>query len=141
MGKIILTALIVGTSLSAQAADPGATLWKALHDVLAGPEAANYWEHTLKYAVVPGLGVRDGFQGTVILSEPSNHPTIVKLAMYGTPAAEVTIKLSHPSTVAFAPGTAVRFQGIATEFSARPFDLTIEVEQDKETFISADGGK
>ena len=96
MGKIALSVLIFAMCISAQPSIGGAVLWKAVRNGLTGPAAADFWEQSVKGAMIPGASVRDGLKGTVLSSEPPDHPTVVTLAMYGASVAEVTIKLSPP---------------------------------------------
>ena len=128
LAAIILVVLIPTRS----SADEAAALWNLIREKLVGPDSADFWEHNLQYAVVPGgAGNARALRGTVM----SSHPTLLVLAISDDRTPEVTLKVSTPLRATFPRGTVVLFQGVATDFSKDPFMLTFEVEQDGHTFV------
>jgi hypothetical protein len=133
--RILLAILIAVTSAPAQPPTGGEAVWKAVRDGLAGPHSSEFWESNIKDALLPGSLARAGWRGTVISSEPPDHPILLRLAMYGATMPEVTIKLPRPLKASYPSGTIVLFLGGATKFTRDPFMLTLEVEQDEHTFV------
>lgn len=107
--------------------DAAEFLWRRIKATLQRDGLA-YFERDMKGRIVPGplVGVHK-LKGTVISSVPVNSATILILGMPETRTPEVTLRLSAPLGKTIAPGTAVEFEGTATEFSQGPFMLTFEV--------------
>jgi hypothetical protein len=116
--------------------DPQAVLWQDVERNLQGPDADNYFETTLKDALLGGgaNGVPP-VKGTVVSSKPTDHPSEVVVALPDR-TLEVTLKLvddrgregyfSNP----LLPGMKVAFAGVVEAFTMTPFMLIFEVELD-----------
>jgi hypothetical protein len=130
---VMILVLLLPTRSSA---DEAAELWHLIRQGLTGPDSANFWQHTLKDALLPGgsMGAR-ALRGEVLAWLPAERPTRLVLAMSDEKTPEVTLKVAPPLKSPFPKGTVVLFAGVAAEFSKDPFMLTFDVEQDGSTFV------
>ncbi len=107
------------------AADPAGVLWKRIKAELAGPNADQYFNGTLKDAALPEL------KGKVVSASPAARPNTIVLAMSDDTTGEVTLKLVEGTMAGKAePGTLIHFTGaVPKSFTASPLMLTMEVEK------------
>jgi hypothetical protein len=139
--RIVLAIVLAVASAPAQAPRDGATVWKVVRDGLIGPDSAEFWK-IVKDSLLPSPPLaRDRFRGVVLSSEPSDHPILLRIAMYGATTPELTIKLPRPLKASYPPGTDVLFKGVAREFTREPFMLTLEVDQDQYSFVEKESSK
>jgi hypothetical protein len=108
------------------------TLWHALRQGLTKDNAAEYWESSVKGALLPGGGAAiPRFHGIVASSDAPDHPSLIVIAIQGETEAEITIRIrSGGLQFALPKGSLVRFQGVATSFNKDPFMLTLEATPD-----------
>jgi len=107
-------------------------LWLSVKAALSGAGGADYFNLSMKDALIPGgaNGV-DWFRGTVI---SQNSPSVLVIGIEKPDQPEVTLELVTPSGQkarlqrTIPKGTVVEFGGIATKFTPSPFMLTFEVE-------------
>ena len=109
-----------------------ASLWRSIRDDLK--RSKEYWG-AIHDAIIPasfhGL---DALRGKVVSSRPLANPSEIVLAMSDDHTPQVTLQLvdrrGTPTGLkkAIPPGTPVEFSGIARNFSAEAFMLTLQVE-------------
>jgi len=101
-------------------------------DALKAPNGAQYFEGSVKGAGLPGgaNGVAR-FKGKLIEATPAKNPKQLKLAITNPEVADVTLVFEEPLAGSAPKGTDLEFEGVGTTFTAEPFNLTMEVENDK----------
>ena len=90
-------------------------LWiDVIRNPLQGPNGRQYFESTVKDALIPGgiNGIHE-FRGTLLSAKPAEAHDSGKVA-----------KLARPVP----PGAVIYFSGVPTAFAVNPFMLTMEVE-------------
>ena len=108
---------------------PQEALWKSIKAALTGADGTNYFNTSMKDALLPSL------KGKVVKLEPAVRPKIVVLAMEdgandGT-VGDATLKLDAALPGKVEPGTELTFQGVPENFTASPFMVAFNVEKDK----------
>jgi hypothetical protein len=96
-------------------------LWKQIKEALLAPQGRQYFESSIKDALLPALA------GTLISNKPVAHPNEFLIVMDDDQTPEVTLRLSRKLEKPLPPGTPVSFEGVAMEFTTEPFMLTFEV--------------
>jgi hypothetical protein len=104
--------------------DPMLAAWLRIRKRLEAPDGAQYFE-TLRAAPLPRL------RGAVVRSSPPRRPNEIVLALRGTAAEEVILKLASPFSSEAAPGVLIEFEGMADSFTLSPFALTVVAEREK----------
>jgi hypothetical protein len=104
--------------------DPMLAAWLRIRKKLEAPDGAQYFE-TLRAAPLPRL------RGAVVRSSPPRRPSEIVLALRGTAAEEVILKLASPFSSEAAPGVLIEFEGMADSYTLSPFALTVVAERDK----------
>jgi hypothetical protein len=109
--------------------NPQLALWVQLKQELTGANAATNFESNLKGAALPKL------KGKLVSMEPAVNPKKIVVGISDASTPEITIELEGgtPFRGKADPGTEIEFEGIGKEFSADPFNLTVEVEKEKIT--------
>ena len=97
-------------------------LWRAMKRELTGPHGRAYFEASVKGAGLPTL------YGTLVSGTPADHPSKFLVAMADNSEPEITLNLNGNLEKPLARGTPVRFDGVATSFTAEPFMLFLDVE-------------
>ncbi len=112
--------------------NPMLALFQSVVDALKAPNGAQYFEGSVKGAGLPGgaNGVAR-FKGKLIEATPAKNPKQLKLAIANPEVADVTLVFEEPLTGSAPKGTDLEFEGVGTSFTAEPFNLTMEVENDK----------
>lgn len=111
--------------------NPQLALWMSVKKELAGPNGVQYFDSSVKDAMIPpgGEGMPATLKGRVISMKPATRPKEVVLAISPeNTVGEVTLKFETPLPGKADPGTELEFKGRAAEFSQDPFNLTFEVE-------------
>jgi len=111
--------------------NPQLALWMSVKKELAGPNGVQYFDSSVKDAMIPpgGEGMPTMLKGRVISMKPANRPKEVVLAISPeNTVGEVTLKFETPLHGKAEPGTELEFKGRAAEFSQDPFNLTFEVD-------------
>jgi len=114
-----------------RAAAEQSAFWRDLKQGLTGPNTDKYWD-AVHGALIPPRDVHP-LRGTVVSSEPTDHPRKLVVAMSDDHTPEVTLTFTDdhgkPATIKepVAAGTIVEFGGMASEFQREPFMLTFEV--------------
>ena len=124
----------LGSLAYAETVNRALALWKNIYERLTGPDGREYFESSMKDALVPdgANGVRY-FDATLISAEPPDRPSTLRVSVvdHRTPDAMLRLKSNSgrklylrvkPKT-----GTRIQFEGIAKEFSAAPFMVTFDV--------------
>jgi len=104
--------------------DPMLAAWLRIRKRLEAPDGAQYFE-TLRAAPLPRL------RGAVVRSSPPRKPNEIVLALRGTAAEEVILKLASPFSSEAAPGVLIEFEGMADSYTLSPFALTVIAEREK----------
>lgn len=121
---------------------PERALWKDLKAALTAPTGDNYFETSLKDALVPRL------KGKLVAMLPPSKPRELVLAIENS-AGDVTLKLDGALPGKMEPGGEIEFEGIARSFTKDPFMVTFETEKAKisgwtgknETFKKSSGAR
>jgi len=110
--------------------NPMLALWMTVKKELTGPSGAQYFESSVKGALLPG-GVNDvkRFKATLIEAKPAKNPKQLIVAIGDAETPEATLVLDEPLIGSAPKGTQLEFEGVATAFSSDPFNLTFEVEK------------
>jgi hypothetical protein len=138
MTKALIAICAVAAILPLRAQDatrPDPHLWQLLKKALMASDGPEYFEMGMKNALLPPLA------GKLISSTPTDHPSILVLAMDGD-QPQVTLRLGHgykeethmPSPIAV--GSLVTFEGVAKSFTQEPFMLTLGVDTDQQGALS-----
>ncbi len=105
-----------------QAKDPALALWVTIKSALTGPDGANYFDQSVKNAVIPPEG-QPAFKGTVVTATPKK----IEVGVENANAPEATLVPPEGETYPkVEPGTVLTFRGITTAYTAQPFNLTFE---------------
>jgi hypothetical protein len=110
------------------ATDPSLALWLRLKGALAGTDGEQYFESSMKDALVPPEG-QPAFKGYVIKVEPPRNPKTIILGVSSKDVADATITLDEAMTGTAEPGTLLEFRGVAKSFTREPFMLNFEAEK------------
>ena len=101
--------------------DPSA-LWKSVKKTLLGPRGNEYFETSVKDALIPTL------VGTVVSSTPAAHPAEFLVAIEDDHTAEVRLRLEKPLGKPLPSGSKVSFEGVPYQFTKEPFMVNFNVE-------------
>jgi hypothetical protein len=119
--------LLLAQQKRADNPDPSRALWLGLKKDLSGPDGESYFRNNVKDCALPML------VGTLISATPPDHPSALVLGMTDNSTPEITLRLkdeegkdAHLSGTAM-PGSQVRFEGVAVDFTKEPFMLTVLV--------------
>ncbi len=104
--------------------DPMLAAWLLIRKRLEAPDGAQYFE-MLRAAPLPRL------RGAVVRFSPPRKPNEIVLALRGTAAEEVILKLASPFSSEAAPGVLIEFEGMADSFTLSPFALTVAAERER----------
>jgi hypothetical protein len=107
---------------SASKDDPPTVLWRGIKQALSGPNGREYFEQSIKDAVLPTL------YGTIVSSTPADHPNTFLIAMANNSRPEVTLRLKGRLEKPLPATTPVKFSGVAIAFAKDPFMLTCDVD-------------
>lgn len=104
-----------------------AVLWRnlkeALIDPALGPESGQpYFDANVRGTLLPRL------TGTLISSDPLEHPSVLLAAISDRKTPEVRLVLNRPLKKPAASGSQVEFEGVAAALSLDPFLFTFDVE-------------
>jgi tetratricopeptide (TPR) repeat protein len=109
-------------------AHPSEALWKNLKMALTGPDGANYFNMSMKDALLPTL------KGKVVKLEPAVKPKTILLAMEdgsSTTTADATLKFEMPLAGKVDEGTELSFEGSPESYTASPLMVVFNVDKDK----------
>jgi hypothetical protein len=111
-----------------------AKLWLSIKAELTGPDGENYFNNTVKGALLPG-GV-DGVRyltGTLLSAEPTAEPSVLVLAISDRSTPEVTVRFKDSAwkdthiTGPLKLGSLITFEGVPVTFTKEPFMVTFGV--------------
>ena len=134
----LLLAFIAGLDAPpARSQGDARALWiDVIRNPLQEPSGLEYFENTLKDAILPGgvNGIRE-FRGTVLSAKPADAPSEFVVAVFNPTTPEVTLVLKQAGKVAqlarpVPPGAVVYFSGVPKAFTQKPFMLTMDVDID-----------
>lgn len=108
--------------------DPQLAFWVILRDALKAPGGDQYFESSMKDALVPPEGERP-LRGKLVRYSPAKNPKELVLALSDDSTPEVTLRLEEPLTGAAEPGTVIQFRGVPKQFTREPFMLVFEAEK------------
>jgi hypothetical protein len=132
--KIVDAGTIAGDKLKQEEdwakAHPQESLWKSIKEALTGPDGANYFNTSMKDALLPTL------KGKVVAMTPALKPKSIVLAMddgSGTPNApgDATLKFDTALAGKVDVGTELTFEGVPESYTTTPFMVVFNVEKDK----------
>ena len=116
--------------------NPQLALWIKLRAVLAGANGPQYFETSLKGAMVPRL------LGTLVGASPACRPDELLVAVPADAQqprnAEITLKLDAPLGGNPKLGYRIQWEGVSTAFVQDPFMLTMAVAQATITGLAVD---
>ena len=105
--------------------NPALTLWKNIKGALTGADGANYFNSSMKDALLPTLG------GKVVTMEPAVKPKTIVLAIEDGKTPDATLKFDVALPGKVEPGTMLTFEGVPDSYTASPFMVVFKVEKDK----------
>jgi len=120
LAVLLLASIVIQHSLAFQF-DPSA-IWKGIKKTLLGPHGNEYFENSMKDAILPTL------VGTVVSSTPATHPAEFLVAIEDDHTAEVQLRLEEPLGKPLPSGTKVSFEGVPYQFTKEPFMVNFNVE-------------
>jgi len=139
--RLVLISLgLILVSTAAWAQKPSRTsltpekLWLSIKTELTGPDGENYFNNTVKGALLPG-GV-DGVRyltGTLLSAEPATEPSVLVLAISDRITPEVTLRFKDSAwkdthiTGPLKLGSVITFEGVPATFTKEPFMVTFDV--------------
>jgi tetratricopeptide (TPR) repeat protein len=106
-------------------ANPQLALWKQLKGTLISPDGANYFNSSMKDALIPTL------KGKVVSIEPAVKPKTVVMALEDGTTPDVTLKFDTSLPGKVEPGTELSFEGVPQSYTATPFMVVFNVDKDK----------
>lgn len=108
--------------------NPQLAIWVQMKQALVAPDGAAYAEQ-LKGQQLPK------FKGKVVSMDPPTNPRKVVVGISDASAPEITIEIDDKAFLPgkVEPGTELEFEGIAKDFTADPFNLTVTAEKEKIT--------
>ena len=104
---------------------PQRALWQGLKKQLTAPDGEQYFESNLKGTAVPPLN------GKLISARPAEGSKELVIGIIDAKIPEVTLRLDSPFSFKLQPGDEIEFEGVATEFTKDPFNLTFDVVRAK----------
>jgi tetratricopeptide (TPR) repeat protein len=112
--------------------NPMLALWMSVKKELAGASGAEYFEKSVKGFLLPG-GVQGvaKFKGKLVAAVPPKNPKQLKVAIADAVTSEVTLVFEEPLVGSAPVGTDLEFEGAGTTFTSDPFNLTMDVDNDK----------
>jgi hypothetical protein len=114
-------------------ANPMLALWQTVKKELTGPNGATYFDGGVKGALLPGGagGIRR-FKAKLVAAKPPKNPKELVLSLEEA-AGDITLVILDEPLVGSAPiGTELEFEGVPTSYTASPYMLTFEVDQEKQ---------
>jgi tetratricopeptide (TPR) repeat protein len=112
--------------------NPMLALWMSVKEELAGPNGADYFEKSVKgFALPAGVQGVTKFKGKLVAAVPPKNPKQLKVAIADAVTPEVTLVFEEALVGSAPVGTDLEFEGAGTAFTADPFNLTMDVENDK----------
>jgi len=110
---------------AADAANPELTMWKNLKTALTGADGANYFESSMKGALLPTL------KGKVVSMTPALKPKTLVMALEDGTTPDATLKFETALAGKVDVGTELTFEGVPESYTASPFMVVFAVEKDK----------
>jgi hypothetical protein len=113
--------------------NPMLALWRSLRKELTGDQGNDYFENSMKGALLPGNAVDrfSKFRGKLVSMTPEQKPKEVVLAIEDGKTPDVTLRLDGVLPGKMEPGAELEFEGIAASFTKDPFMVIFEVEKSK----------
>ena len=112
--------------------NPMLALWMSVKKELAGPSGADYFEKSVKgFALPAGVQGVAKFKGKLVAAIPPKNPKQLKVAIADAVTPEITLVFEEPLVGSAPVGTELEFEGAGTAFTSDPFNLTMDVENDK----------
>ena len=117
----------VQAQTSLERTDPQRALWLSIKRQLAGPDGVDYFESSLKGALLPAL------RGTVLSADWSESTGRFVLNLTGDSTPEVILRVSGGKNSQLPErGSEIQFSAGPVAFTPKPFMLTMETEEDPE---------
>jgi len=117
---LILVCFASQLPLASQSEEQSA-LWKGIKEALLGSQGKEYFESSMKDALLPSL------VGTLVSSKPAAHPNEFLIAMDDEKTPVVKLILNKQLEKPLPPGTPISFEGVASDFTRDPFLVTFDV--------------
>jgi hypothetical protein len=125
-GPVLLICSVSAQDRKEDQRRPDLALWAGLKRSLTDRNGEEYFQQNVKDAAIPVL------VGTLISATPADRPSVLVIGISDPSTPEVTLRLkgddgkdahlNGPVT----PGSQIRFEGVAREFTKDPFMLTFE---------------
>jgi tetratricopeptide (TPR) repeat protein len=114
--------------------NPQLAMWLNLKKELTGPNGQQFFESSMKGAMVPGgAGGVQKFKGTIIEAKPAVRSKELVVGLADPKVPEITLKLDAPLTGKPELGCEIEFEGVPSAFTADPFNITFDAEKAKIT--------
>ena len=107
------------------AKNPQLTLWKNIKAQLTAADGANYFNSSMKDALLPTLS------GKVVKLEPETRPKTILLSLEDGTTPDATLKFEAALGGKVEPGTVLTFEGVPESYTASPFMVVFKVDKDK----------
>ncbi|HTR34260.1 MAG TPA: hypothetical protein VMH80_00060 [Bryobacteraceae bacterium] len=104
--------------------DPQLCLWKNIKKALIGPNGAEYFETSMKGALLPPL------QGKVVRLDPVVAPRIIVLAVEDGTTPDATLKFDKRLPGKVKAGAELIFEGVPQSYTTSPFMVVFDVDRD-----------
>jgi hypothetical protein len=113
--------------------NPRLALWRNLRRELTGEKGGEYFESSMRGALLPGTAIEGvtKFKGKLVGLSPDTKPRQLMLSIEGGPEADVMLKLDNALPGKMDIGSELEFEGIASSFTRDPFMVIFEVEKSK----------
>jgi tetratricopeptide (TPR) repeat protein len=108
---------------------PSEALWKSIKEALTGADGTNYFNSSMKDALLPTL------KGKVVKLDPELKPKTIVLAMEdgksdGT-VGDASLKFEAPLAGKVDVGTELTFEGVPESYTVNPFMVVFNVDKEK----------
>lgn len=112
------------------AAHPDLALWSNIKAALTAADGANYFDSSMKGAMLPGgaNGVQK-FRGKVISMEPAMRPKTVVVGIENASVPDATLRFETALPGKVDPGTELSFSGVPESYTANPFMVVFKVDR------------
>ena len=107
------------------AKNPQLTLWKNIKAQLTAADGANYFNSSMKDALLPTLS------GKVVKLEPETRPKTIILSLEDGTTPDATLKFEAALGGKVEPGTVLTFEGVPESYTTSPFMVVFKVDKDK----------
>ena len=96
-------------------------LWRALKAELQRPNGTKYFDASVKGRLFPKV------RGFVVSTDLQDPARVIEVAVLDSLTPEATLRLDRPLSSLLEPGTRIEFDGVAVEFTLKPYRIVFDV--------------